>query len=412
LIFSAAAAYCLFSLATAATITPEPSLCEVAASCEDHQVVPSACVWFPVSALEPNLFVRKEEYAVVLAALDQTRSYQNGVAFGPFGKPGWVEELLSWARQAITPLGLTLNGKFLQLNAGPAFALVRLETNGPALWFKAVGEPNLREFPITLALPQFLGNYVPPVLATRPEWNGWLSQEVEGVNVGETRDIQPWVAASAALAKWQIESTGKSVQLLTSGARDLRSPALARALSPFLNTVSRLMEEQSKVPPPVLKRNQVLLLEEHLQEALSLTEASGIPDALGHRDLNPGNIIVSPTGCVFLDWTEAYVGNPFFSFQYLLEHFRRLVGEDPSSEAQLAAAYIAPWQALVSPYAVESALTVAPLLAVFAYAVGSDAWTDLDNPCYPNAARYLRSLARRMNREARLVMQWRSPCPS
>jgi len=51
-------------------------------------------------------------------------------------------------QRAIEPYGLRLSGEFRQLNASPTFALLRLETTGQALWFKAVGEPNLREFPI------------------------------------------------------------------------------------------------------------------------------------------------------------------------------------------------------------------------------------------------------------------------
>ena len=82
-----------------------------------------------------------------------------------------------------------------------------------------------------------------------------------------------------------------------------------------------------------------MLLGEQIEEALSLSADLGIPDALGHLDLNPGNVIVSEGQCVFLDWAEAYVGNPLFSFQYLVEHFRRMAGVDATAESGLTSAY-------------------------------------------------------------------------
>ena len=227
---------------------------------------------------------------------------------------------------------------------------------GPAVWFKAVGKPNLREFPITLALARLFPQYIPPILAARPEWNGWLALEVEGTNLGETQDAQHWNTAASALAKLQIESIGRIGALIDSGARDLRASALLKLVRPFLDAMGQLMEKQTKVPPPVLSRSELVLLGEQIEEALSLSTDLGIPDALGHLDLNPGNVIVSEGHCVFLDWAEAYVGNPLFSFQYLVEHFRRMAGVNVTAESGLTSAYAQKWQSLVSPERLAEAL--------------------------------------------------------
>jgi hypothetical protein len=97
--------------------------------------------------------------------------------------------------------------------------------------------------------------------------------------------------------------------------------------------MAQLMEKQTKVPPPVLLRSDLVLLGEQIEEALSLSTDVGIPDALGQLDLNPGNVILTEGHSVFLDWAEAYVGNPFFSLQYLVEHFRRVAGVDAIAES-------------------------------------------------------------------------------
>jgi hypothetical protein len=336
--------------------------------------------------------------------------YARGPAPGPFARPGWFGELRSWVEEVIGPLGLQLKSSFSQLNASPSFSLIRLESDGPAIWFKAVGAPNTREFPITVALAQLLSKYIPPVLATRPEWNGWLTLELEGTNLGDAPGTEPWMAVATALAKLQIDSIDKHAQLLSAGARDLRAAALSSILQPFLAVIAQLMEGQNKIPPVVLTRQELSTLGDQVQEAISVVEKLEIPDALGHLDINPGNIIISPNGCKFLDWAEAYIGQPFFSFEYLWEHFRRSVGADAALESQLVAAYAEPWQAVLSHDAVARVLPLMPMLAVFAYAAGTEAWSNPYNLRDSNIAGYLRGLTRRMKRESDRLLAGRSQC--
>ena len=130
---------------------------------------------------------------------------------------------------------------------------------------------------------------------------------------------------------------------------------------------------------------------------------------LGHLDLNPGNIIIAANQCIFLDWAEAYVGNPLFSLEYLLQHARRAFGEASDVRTKMIAAYCAEWHVVASPTAVTAALAFAPLLAVFAYAAGTDTWRQPQELEEPTAG-YLRSLARRMHREAKQLADRRTLC--
>lgn len=366
--------------------------------------------WVPVSLLSQHAFADPTECAAIQQSLAQRDEYGRGSTPGPFVKPGWFNELRLWVDEVIAPLGLHLKGGCRQLNAAPSFSLIRLESSGPAVWFKAVGEPNLREFPITLALAQLFPNYTPSILATRPEWNGWLALELEGGSLDECQSTEEWRAAATALAKLQIDSLGKHAQLLNVGARDLRTSSLSGVLQPFLDVVGQLMEQQSKTPPVVLTRKDLQLLGEHIQDALSLIDEIGIPEALGHLDLNPGNIFVAANECRFLDWAEAYIGHPFFTFEYLLEHFRRRFGTNPTLEAQFTAAYAEPWRRLLSSDEASQALSLAPLLAAFACAAGNDVWSDPEKRQRPNVAGYLRSLTRRMKREADEWIARRARC--
>ncbi len=382
---------------------------QVMECCEDEAET-AGSRWVSVEGLPPDRFVHSGDHLALQQSLRQFESYMNGPRPGPFAKPEWFGELCQWIGESIAPMGLHLGKGFRQFNASPTFSLVRFETSGPAVWFKAVGEPNAKEFPITVLLSKLAPKYIAAVIATKPDWNGWLSLESAGTALDQTQNTTSWEAAAVALARLQIESIGKRNLLVPSGIRDLRATALADLVHPFLKTVGDLIEQQVKVPPPILTRQELLLLEQQIQGALARLKGLTIPDTLGHLDLNPGNIIASPRGCVFLDWAEAYFGAPFFTFQYLLECLRRVVGPDSALEAGVVALFTDQWQAVIPHAQIEEALSLIPLLAAFAYAAGSDVWADATKLRNPQTAGYLRSLTRRMTREATRLVDRRSPC--
>jgi hypothetical protein len=366
--------------------------------------------WTPLSALGQDSLIDARDYAAIRHVVGICSGETEGIAVGPFARLGWFRELRNWIESVIEPAGFHVNGDFRQLNASPAFSLVRFATSGPTVWFKAVGEPNQREFAITCLLAQLFPEFLPRVLARRPDWNGWLTREVPGELLSNIRDRLVWERAATALARLQIQSIDHGAQILGACARDLGSATLSKLIQPFINVVAQLMERQTKVPPPVLNRKNLLVLADSLHSAVDAMGATGIPETLGHLDLNPGNIVVSNTRCAFLDWVEAYIGNPFFSLEYLLQHARREFGTSSAIESGITQAYCAQWGGVLSPGAIVEAWAFAPLLAVFAYAAGNDAWQQPERLQEPGTAGYLRSLARRMHREANELADRRLLC--
>jgi Phosphotransferase enzyme family len=353
----------------------------------------------PARSLTEESFANADDYWAVRHSLDECNQDGRERGLHPFAHPGWFRQLRAWVSQAVTPLGFELTDAFQQLNASPSFSLIRFETTGTPVWFKAVGEPNLQEFGITFLLAHLFPDFVAPVLARRTDWRGWLSPDISGQNLGDTLDIETWRTVAASLARLQLASIGNQTELLKAGARDLRTPVLGELLAPFFEAMTELMGKQAKFPPPALSAPELRWLREEIQQALATFSALDIPDTLGSSDLNPRNIIVGAGRTSFLDWSEAYVGHPFFSFAYLLEHFRRSgCGDD---EGELTASYLVPWRALLSSPRISSALASLPLLAVFAFAAGSNLWRQ-DAFLHSRATSgYLRALTRRMNLEAK-----------
>jgi hypothetical protein len=76
----------------------------------------------------------------------------------------------------------------------------------------------------------------------------------------------------------------------------------------------------------------------------------------------------------------------------------------------LAAAYVRAWQQYFSTDTLQKAMVISPLVAVFAYAAGSNLWWLPEPRLPPSAAGYFRSLTRRMYRETIAIAKRRVPC--
>jgi hypothetical protein len=402
---------CLFTPeVSAATIHGGAPLYQAMEAREDENASPEETCWLPTDSFPSRSFADPQDFAAVTDALRQMGEFENGQVFGPFAKPGWIEDLFRWTEEQIDPYRLRLTGNFRQLNASAAFALVRLETNGPAVWFKAVGEPNLREFPISVALSRFFPGFVPIVIATHPVWHGWLATEFTGATLDTLTDSWAWELAAKTLEELQTASLGMSDQLLDAGCRDLRAPSLLAMVDPFMEVASQLMDQQPKTPPPILSRDELRTLKTHIKATLHELAELDIPDSLGHLDLNPGNVVCSADGCIFLDWAEGYVGPPFFAVEYLRAHLLRIRSANTNLSVQVLKTYEARWRRILPPRTVAAAMDLAPLLAVFAYAAGSESWRKPALLQEANVAAYLRSLTRRIHGEMQKLQDRRQLC--
>jgi hypothetical protein len=367
-------------------------------SLDPNDRVPAGFSWAPTEMRE--FHPADADLAAVRSSLVELDSYAKDPRNSPFGRLGWTAELLSWAQYRIDPWGERLSGSFRQLNASPTFSLIRLETTGGAVWFKATGEPNLHELPISLCVARLFPGSVPTILGVHPSWNGWLSREVPGAILEDATELAAWERVATDLAHLQIASIGKEVELFEGSSKDLRLSVLTGDIDPFLARMAELMTLQEGRIPRALTRSELGLIGSQLQEACSVLAATRLPDTLGHIDFNPGNILVSPERSVFLDWAEGSVTNPLITFEYFCEHLGQSVFGSPAAAQRVTAAYTRPWLSLFSQQDFKSALAVAPLVAVFACAVSKNDWRTSPAVLNPALAGYLRSLTRRMYREA------------
>lgn len=332
-----------------------------------------------------------EELAIVLTIM---KGEAGGL--GRFARLGWIHDLLA---KTNSYRGRGSMPAIRQLNQGIDFCLLSLtESSGRKMWFKAVGEPNTREYALTVELARRFPAYLPKILATIPEWNGWVTEGVAGVPLNQSGDKTAWEQALEALALMQRDSIETTTLLFAAGAKEWTCARLRSLSKPFFAEVQRAMRAQTSTKTMLLSGDELHRLQMDVDAALISLANSGIPETLLHGDIGHGNIVMSPDGPVFLDWAETYIGHPFLSAEHLLADLERCRPELSLERTSLRRSYGALWQDYASPETLADVIQLAPAVAAFAYAVF--AWEpNARQPDPTYAWPLIRSMMRRIRRE-------------
>ncbi len=339
-------------------------------------------------------------------ALKEFDVYDSGAKASSFGKYISLDELRAWYLPILESRDVRETG-IQQWNADPWFSLIRISvaplnptaSNSPAaFWFKAVGEPNTRELPVTRALSLECPLMFPEVIATNPRWNGWLMEEVRGHELDEETDSQSWIETARDLATIQMTFADREAALLEYGCRDWRMPRVLDSLGPFFEDMEDVMQRQPSAPPDILGRKELQGLRGRCEDLCHQIAMLNVPSSIAHGDFSPHNVLVSQGRRVFIDWAEAYVTFPFISWEY---YWNRTVKDHPDyagwhSRMLNAYAYDR-WASILGDQRVREALRLSPAAAVLVIALyGADspaghASLDFD--------RVRRSLVRRLRKE-------------
>lgn len=360
---------------------------------------PEGVEWVEPSSVGSSVFVDSQQHRLLMGCLEEARAYKAGNKSGPFAIVGWFDELIAWARPIIEADGLRLTGAFQQHNGNPNFSLICLQTDGKPVWFKAANDEKWPEYRLTMALSERYPRYFPKIFAHRPDWSGWLMEDIDK-RLDQYLEFEKWKQAVVTLAEFQIELAGKKDYLLSIGCRDWRMRKIVNLISPLIDKMDELMRQQEATPPPILNKNELLTLGEILRSACDRLESLSIPDSFTHGDFSAGNVLADADRCVLIDLAESYLGHPFLTFQYLLDGLHTYHPECDSWHEDLRRAYGGTWRALCSSESIEEAFRLMPLVTILWHTVGGNGWQDPEGLLYARRAKYYRSLTRQMYRRA------------
>jgi Phosphotransferase enzyme family len=323
---------------------------------------------------------------------------------GPFSRLGWIEEVLDWIGSAAAIERSELTGGIEQFNASSASALIRVNRqDAPALWFKAAGEANALEGRITSNLAELFPEYLPRIVACHDDWNAWLMEDAgRSLDEGASIRLPLLEHVTLRLAELQKASVQHFDTLLSSGCCDQRLSVLRRGVPEILPYLDEAMAMQSLNTVPRIGPARLREVGKVLENACLRLEAMDIPNALIHPDINLGNILVGDGGCVFTDWANACVGNPFVTFEQL----RVQLAQERSTQAwvpRLTQIYQEAWQTVLPSCQIECAFTLVPLISVASYLYSRKDWLTSEHRGDPQLQSYARSAARQMERAAQAI---------
>jgi hypothetical protein len=402
----------LFDILSVSTArdSDESGVCIVARLQSETSLLPVGLVWKDPDSIQSS------DRASLDAALGQFDLYHSGAEASNFGKYDSLDELRAWYRPFLDKLGVR-ETNLLQWNGDQWFQLFRIaveptKADTPdtpdALWFKAVGHPNTREYAVIHLLTDEFPRYFPAIVGSKPEWNGWLMKEVRGHELDQETTRRPWSLTARLLAKIQKHFIGREDELLALGCRDWRMPKVLDALDPFFDSMEEIMPRQTKNPPRILTAGELRAMKIQCRELCKRVEDLGIPETIAHGDFSPHNVIVSnsePYGHPWMiDWAEAYVTFPFVSWEYfwnrtMLDHPEHLQWK-PWVHGNYA---VEVWEPLLGKKKTDAGLRLSPAMAVLLLAM-----YDIHDPAEfrnPDRDKVKRSLTRRLHRELEVIQR-------
>jgi hypothetical protein len=375
----------------------------------DSLDAPAPLTWLDPVHAATRLVV--EDQRTLTVTLHEFESYDSGAKASSFGRYRALDELREWYTPQLATLGLReINIK--QWNGDPWFALFRIgvepvgeiKPDSPAaLWFKAVGEPNTREFAITNMLSKECPWWFSKVVAIKPEVNGWLAEEVSGHELDIEPDGRPWALTARILAKVQTIFTNCEDRLLDFGCADWRIPRIVESIDPFFESMIEVTARQPKSPPAILGREELREMAQACRDLCYQVEDTDIPYSIAHGDFSPHNVIVKNGWPVLIDWAEAYVTFPFISWEYF---WNRTIKDHPNhaewrERMHRNYAYRS-WTSLLGRSRVDAGLRLSPAMAVLVHALQGS--TDpARGAASPLLDKVNRSLLRRLQRELELL---------
>ncbi len=210
----------------------------------------------------------------------------------------------------------------------------------------------------------FAPGLAPEVLGFNDDLGVVVTRKLEAINLSLETNANVWLEAVQTLASLQ----GSSLGLLT----ELQVPTLD--LSALLESCQTLISDVKQLETLGLTPKQirdVQTVAPEIMPALEIVKTAGLPLTLVHGDFHANNVLVEHGRPKLIDWSETAIASPLLDLGRFLEFLnRKHLDAHPAREiqAELIAAFFAPWQDQVSREQFFQAARVAPFIATLVFA--------------------------------------------
>jgi Ser/Thr protein kinase RdoA (MazF antagonist) len=331
---------------------PTAALHELDAPPQEWELAPGTA-WHALDDADPAALAPGELAADVERWLAEQRGAPMPEARPAWARPGWLAEASRWVQEASETRGLRPTGRVELVEQWPISSVLRLETEGGRVFFKAVFSTFRHEPAVTRALAESHPALVPEILAVDEERGWFLMRELRGTELGDL-EVGRWSEGLRAIARIHLAWAEREAELFALGAHDRTLTSLARDIGDSLGAIDMPAADQSRLARarPELER----LLRDLVD--------SGLPHTLVHGDLHPWNVMVNGDGLRLFDWSDACVSYPLFDLPIFLERV-----DDEVARGSMLEAYLACWSDAIPARELERLYTLSRPLAEAHHAI-------------------------------------------
>jgi Phosphotransferase enzyme family len=226
----------------------------------------------------------------------------------PWEDPTWLAGAVAWVDERLHSSGLVRTGEVEQPHVRTWATVLRVPTAEGPLWFKANTHELRHEAAVVDAVARRVPTRVPALLA-RDLDRGWMLMADAGERLREV------VASERSLVRWHdvlegVADLHRALEpevdsLLGAGVPDLRLAGLADAYAELV--------QQFELEPRF--REATGRVRDLVEELASY----GVTETLQHDDLHDGQVFVKDGRNLVMDWGDAVISHPFFTFSVTLE---------------------------------------------------------------------------------------------
>jgi Phosphotransferase enzyme family len=225
--------------------------------------------------------------------------------------------------------------------------VLRLETNGGRLYFKANAESLAHEIAVTELLIRRRPDLLPELVASNRE-RGWMLLRDAGTQLSSLlerdRDLRYWLEALPAYAELQIDVAPDGDELARLFPLDRRLATMSAHHATLVEATGAL---RLGLPDglTVAEHRRLRELAPSVRAWSEELAASSIPETIQNDDFTHGSIFLDAGRYRFLDWGDACVSHPFFTLTVTLrvvEWVHELPPGSPEGD-RVRDAYLEPW---------------------------------------------------------------------
>ncbi len=211
-------------------------------------------------------------------------------------------------------------GEIEQPHIRPWSTVLRVPTDPEVLWFKAVGDVDAFEVPLTAMLARVRPAGVPELVALDVD-RRWMLMHDGGTRLRElmatSDDLWRWEAFLPEYAELQIAVTPLAGELITVGVPAESLADLPERIAWLLSRPEFLMLDETGGLTGDERTGLEALIPE-IEAMCGDLAGYGISETIQHDDLNDGNVFVRDGLYRVFDWGDACVSHPFHTLTVLL----------------------------------------------------------------------------------------------